>query len=1026
MKQEKKRMRSGTFIAIWTPILAVLLVVLLVGNIAAVSAAGTIDAYLGKGTRHVNIPEGSENWNTEFYTPLAATPDQARKNAEKVAEKVGDEGAVLLKNDGVLPLAQGCEVTPFGYAYLNPAYSGTGAGAADTSNNVSPEAALNTYFQINTAAVDKMKNSQVVSLTEAPGTAQANISTGLLSSDSTIYSYDPAIFSSIEGDVQGTTGLVFLTRQGNEGADKKMDGYSDGTPHYLALSEMEKDTIRFAKDHCESVVVLLISSNPIELAPLMSGEYEADAILWLGNPGARGLMSMAKILCGEVNPSGRLVDTYAADFTKDPTYQNMGEFSYSNVSFVNPSMIERPGETINTYYIEYQESIYSGYRYYETADIMDGSFTYGKLDGQGALAEPGAVCYPFGYGLSYTSFQQSVTSFEDSGDKITMSVKVQNTGDMAGKDVVQVYYSAPYTQFDIDNRIEKSAVSLVAFSKTGLLQPGESEEVTLTFAKEDMASYCYTRDNGDGTRGCYVLEEGDYTVSLRANSHDVIDGRTVSIPSTIWYDNASPRRSEINAQAAQDEKGAPLDYPAEGPDASFAAATNQFQESNDYMSRESVLLTRSDWANTFPVMAANRTKEASEIVRQAVADSFAFDYATDPLLGNVEGSAVYTEEMPASGVDNGLTLSALRGKDYDDPLWDALLDQIDYEAEKIDIQTLLFTAGYQTGKLDSIGKPATTEQDGDTGLKIGDLATCAWMSKPVVASTWNTELMYEMGCALGQEALTDGLNGWYAPGMNIHRSPFSGRNLEYFSEDGLLSGKMAAAMISGCGDQGLYCFAKHFAVNDQETNRQYFLTTWADEQTMREIYLKPFEIAFKEAKMSVKYISDDQGTISTRVMPAATGVMTAQSCIGTTIGLANYGLLTGVLRGEWGFNGSVITDLYFVLDSWLRDKMLRAGGDLYLMMNMDQLRVPVADYDSATARSLVREAIHHVSYTVVNSAALNNTAPGAIVTYDTSPWVYLLIGIDLAAGAFIVLMTVLMVRRSMDNKRHPEKYKCKG
>lgn len=512
---------------------------------------------------------------------------------------------------------------------------------------------------------------------------------------------------------------------------------------------------------------------------------------------------------------------------------------------------------------------------------------------------------------------------EHPGETIAVTVAVKNTGDTAGKDVVQIYYTAPYTQLDEEYRIEKSAVNLAAFGKTGLLQPGEQEKVTLTFDKEDMASYCYTRDNGDGTTGCYVLEAGAYTVSLRANSHDVPDSRDVAAMSTEWFDNTNPRQSEKDAQSALDENGQPLGYPADGADKAFQAATNQFQESSDYMLRESSLLTRSDWENTFPVIAEGRTKEAS-----------------------------------------------------------------------------------------------------DTGLKIGDLATCAWMSKPVVASTWNTELIYEMGCAVGQEALTDGLNGWYAPGMNIHRSPFSRRNLEYFSEDPVLTGKLAAALISGCGDQCLYCFVKHFAVNDQETNRQFFLTTWADEQTMGEIYLKAFEIAFKEARMSVKYISDDQGTVSVKVMPAATGVMTARSCIGTTICFANYGLLTGVLRGEWGFNGSVITNLHFVMEPWLRDKMLRAGGDMYLMMNMDQLRIPAGDCGSATARSLIRETIHHISYMEFNSAVMNHTAPSAIVTYDTSPWVYLLVGIDIVAGVFIVFMVTAILRRRKDNRLHPEKYRA--
>ncbi len=308
-----------------------------------------------------------------------------------------------------------------------------------------------------------------------------------------------------------------------------------------------------------------------------------------------------------------------------------------------------------------------------------------------------------------------------------------NTGDVAGKEVVQVYYSAPYTDFDSENSIEKSAFVLGAFDKTEELQPGESENVTLTFDLEDMASYCYTHDNGDGITGCYVLEAGDYDISLCANSHDVIDSRTVTVETTIWYDNSNPRQTEIDAQSSKDDDGNPTGIPSDietNLDSTFVAATNQFQECSDYMNEESTLLSRSDWDNTFPVMAEDRTKEVGDKAAEAFAANLTFDYETDAELGNVEGSIVYTEEMPESGASNGLMLASLRGVDYDDPEWDLLLDQIDYEAEISSINSLLFGAGYQTAELESIGKPATTEQDGDTGLNITGIATCTWMSKP--------------------------------------------------------------------------------------------------------------------------------------------------------------------------------------------------------------------------------------------------------------------------------------------------------
>lgn len=1025
-KQTKKRMRNKKFIAIWTPILSVLLIIMLLINVAAISASAALDGYLGKGERHVEMAEGTEDWNTDYYSINATNSTEARENAEAVAEKVGDEGIVLLKNNGALPYGEGSTITPFGYGYLNPAYTGTGAGAADGSNNVSPSKALERYFLLNNAAVDQMNSNAVVSLIEADGTFPANTSSGLLSNDSTIYGYDPSIFNTIADDLKDTESVVFITRQGNEGSDKKYDGYTDGTPHYLALSQSEKETIKFAKDNSSSVTVVIISSNAMELSPIMGGPYEADAILQIGNPGARGFASMAKIMAGEVNPSGRLVDIYPTDFTKDPTYQNIGEFSYSNATYDSQSLVERAGETLPSYYIEYQEGIYSGYRYYETAEIMEVDFIYGELDEMGGIETFGAVAYPFGYGMSYTEFDQSISTFTDNGDSIDMTVRVENKGAVAGKEVVQIYYSAPYTEFSRSNKIEKSAVNLVAFDKTDIINPGESEEVTISFLKEDMASYSYTHDNDDGTRGAYVLEEGEYIISLRKDSHNVIDSRTTDISSTIWYDHSNPRQSEVATQSALDEDGNLLEYPKKDPNSTFIAATNQFEESNEYMTNDTSLFSRSDWENTFPVMDENRTKEASETVLEALEEAYSFDYENDPKLGNVEESKVYTTEMPNSGLDNGLVLSDMRGKDYHDEDWDHLLDQIDWDADKDDIQALLFTAGYQTGKLDSIGKPATMENDGDMGLKIEGVETSAWMSKPVLASTWNVDLMYEVGEVIAQEAAIGGLDGWYAPGMNIHRSPFSGRNLEYFSEDGLLSGKLAAAMVSGAGDHGLYTFIKHFAVNDQETNRQYFLNTWADEQTMREIYLKPFEIVIKEARMTIKYISDNEGTVSTKTMPAASGVMSAQSSIGTTIAMAHHGLLTEVLRNEWGFNGSVISDLYFVMGPWLRDQALRAGQDLYLMMNIDQLLVPAEDYESATARTLMRDSIHNISYMIANSSVMNNTAPGTIISYGISPWVIWLNVGNVIVFSFIILVIIYMIRRTKDSKRFPEKYKAKG
>lgn len=505
-----------------------------------------------------------------------------------------------------------------------------------------------------------------------------------------------------------------------------------------------------------------------------------------------------------------------------------------------------------------------------------------------------------------------------------------------------------------------------------------------------MASYCYTRDNPDGTKGCYVLEGGEYGIVLGKNSHDEWGRKNHNVSSTVWYDNTNPRQTEKDAQSALDNEGKSLGFPAkalaqDGKDAQYIAATNEFQESNDYMNRDTKILTRRDWGNTFPETVAGKKKEASATVVEAIKYAQGFDPATDSALGNVAGSSVYTEKMPDSGQDNGLTVSSLRGKDYYDIDYTYLLNQINWDNELDSIKKLLYTAS--SGMSESIlGLPAIKCTDGDTGLKVN--GACSWSSKPVLAATWNTELMYEVGAAVGQEALLGGMHGWYACATNIHRSPFAGRNFEYFSEDGLLSGMMNAYVVEGAGNNGLMCHVKHFALNDQETNRSVGLNTWATEQAMREIYFKSFEISIKRPMMNVKYTADTEGNIAYRTMRAANSVMCGQNNIGTTYCYLNEDLLRGVLRGEWGYTGFTITDLTFEKSAWKRDKALRAGNDAFMTMeflaNMGVQLYPT-DTSSATARTLLRENVHHVMYAVANSSAMQGMAPGAIVYYDMSP-----------------------------------------
>lgn len=979
----------------------------------------TLTTYLGKGQSTVETPTEKQGWDGQYYE-AANSGEDAKDEAYQVAAKVQDEGTVLLKNsDATLPLAKGSTVMPFGYGYLNPIYGqlSSGGSAKWSVDPVTPEQGLSA-FNINNAAVDAMNANEVQTLAEAEGTSPAGEAGSMLGGDCKIYEYDPSIYNDVQADPTAT-GLVFITRAGQEGQDQKSDAYSDGTPHYLALSQNERGTIAAAKQKCGKVVVVLVGSAPMECGDLMSGDLAVDGILYYGHPGERGFSELSKLLDGDVNPSGRTVDTWSTDFTKDPSYASIGEHHYSNFTVTSGSLTDS-GEQ-DRMYTEYMEGVYMGYRYYETAAQVDPNFDYSS-----------EVVYPFGYGLSYTTFNQTLDSVTRADDgTITVTATVTNTGDVAGKDVVQVYYSAPYTQLDADSKVEKPACNLAAFDKTKLLDPGESQTITLTFDAEDMASYCYTHANPDGTTGCYLLEAGDYTISLRNNSHDVIASQTVTQDSTVWYDgsdNAHVRKSEKSLQSDLDDQGNAIIDGSKN----YTAATNEFQQSSDYMNTDSTILSRTDWAGTQP--QATDGKTISDEFKQNSDIFNTFDPETDPKLGNVEGSLVYAADQPTSGAHNGLVVSDLRGKSYNDPLWDKLLDQIDWDADRANIIQNFSGDAYTTAAIKSIGLPATDDEDGANGLKVAgrgmlatgqqyDMnATSSFGMQPLMGSTWNKELLYEVGHALGKEGVAQGVSGWYSPGINLHRSFFSGRDFEYYSEDPVLSGELAARAISGAGDEGMYCYLKHFALNETETGRSKLACFWCDEQAMRELYLKPFEIALRDGRMKVNYTADDQGTTATKVMRAGDAIMATQTCIGTTNGHCDYDLLTKLLRGEWGFNGMVISDYWVWNGDNLRDLCLRSGCDTYLSMNMPAMW-NIQDYDSPTARTAMRQAIHRLAYVVANSNAMQGVVPGATVSVGAAWWQNAILAITIAVVALEAGGVVLIVRRSKAELANPAAYK---
>lgn len=1007
MKKEKtkQKMSNFKFRAILIPIISFFLLIIIVGTPIAEMFSPSLDTYLGKGTRVVS---GEGTWSeedTDYYDQVYPLSSQGKLDASyagyAVAEELSDEGEVLLKNDGTLPLEEGEKVTPFGYRYTDPVMTGTGSGAATLLQDfvIEPDEALASYFDVNEDMEDVL-NSASVSYATSSGYKSSSDSNGTFAGATTsVGEFSPSIYSaSLIGDYK--TAIVFIGRQGGEGDDLQTTPYYSSSTeiaaHQLQLMPYEEEMIAFAEITCDKVILIVNSPNPMEL-----GEVEEDdginAILWVGTTGCRGFESMAKILCGQVNPSGRLVDTYYRDFTADPTYNNFGLNYYSNDSDFN----HKSEETDEAHYTEYEEGIYLGYKYYET-----------KFTDEDEYDE--AVVYPFGYGLTYSGDEvtQELDSVDYNSDTgiVTVTGTITNESDYDTKEVVQIYYDPPY--YATGSGIEKASKNLIVFDKYEVAK-NSTEEFELKFDIEDMASYDYKGYYTDGA-GSYVLEAGDYTIYLGKNAHDSWGSDTIDIEkSIVYYD-------EISENAIDNS-----DYVGKRS-SDLQTATNLYDYLSDYMDGEGEFgengakdkLTRADDLSSSTTVP--ETVDAPDAVVEM------FEQST---LGTFEYSDLilekYGEEAPTSCADNELTLSQLRGLDYDDPQWDLLLDQLDYSSSQID-KTLGYGA-FNTGTIDAIGKGSTNESDGPqaigkTGVSDGTGAACAYPAEIVIASTWNLELAEAMGIAIGDEALAQNSNGWYAPACNIHRSPFQGRVYEYYSEDAVLSGYMTAYVVQGASSRGYTCYIKHFAANEQEQER-VALMTWLDEQTLREIYLKPFEMAVKLGEIEEKYLAlgeDGEYTLTTITRKAATGMMTSMNYLGAKWTALDYSLNTEILRNEWGFEGVVITDSATPYDDQFINALM-AGNDYWLSFMSPTL----SDKTSAAAQWAIRQAIHNMCYAVVNSNYMQYVGPTESVSYTMSPWEIGLITGDVIVGALCVAGIVWIVLRTLDEKKHPEKYKRK-
>lgn len=947
-KAAKKPMSNRRFLGIWIPVLALVTVIAVGANVAVGMFRGAIESYMGTGTWEIKNTAETDDWDTQYYEGDYDTRDEAKAASSEVVERIADEGMTLLKNDDALPMKAGA-VTLLGRGAADPIYGGSGSGTADTSTATDIRAGIeDAGFTVNDTVYGILEKYAKAHPAEDGGRTnivmdepdKSNYNIGEMPVDD----YTDEARASF--DEFGDAGILVVGRGGGEGGDlatdmTAWDDRADKGTHQLELNDDEKDALALAKKSFDTVIVLVNASTSMELGDLQDDDA-VDAILQVGSPGADGFSALGRILTGEVNPSGHTTDVFSRDFTADPTFRNFGDYAYSNID--------------DAYFVDYEEGIYSGYRYYETA-AEEGFIDYDK-----------AVVYPFGYGLSYTDFSWSVADqrLGDVDGTIEIDVDVTNTGDVAGKDVVQLYYTAPYTP----GGIEKAHVVLGDFAKTPEIAPGESETVTVSMPVEDMASYDY-RD-----AGAYVLEKGAYELKIQTDSHTLAPGTEAidyTVDETVTYTDG--RTSDV------------------------AAPTNRFDDvSAEYADGSRTEFSRADFAGTFPSSPEGDDFAASD-------DTVA---AFEPY--DAEAAADASDaEMPTTGADTDLSLIDLRGLDYDDEKWGELLDSLTVD----DMTSVVLSGAYNTAALPDIAKIRTNDLDGPAGFSSfinPELwQGTAFPSNYFIGQTWNPELAHEMGVAAGNEALTMGVNGWYAPAVNLHRSPFAGRNFEYYSEDPLTSGKLAAEVADGALERGVYTFTKHFSGNDQETNRvNNGVSAWATEQAMRELYLKPFEIVVKNVSGEVPYL-DENGEEQTAEV-GTLGIMSSFNRWGGTWAGGSEALLTNVLRGEWGFQGFVITD-FNLYDYMYPDQSVAAGNDLMLTFEGTK---PMDDTSSAYAVSNLRQAMHNILYTVANSNAMNGIAPGASLEYHMAGWeLGVLLGTILLAVLIVVglVWVVIRVRR---------------
>lgn len=877
------------------------------------------------------------NATTTKYTLSDATVSKANE----LAKDVQSEAITMLKNDDSnLPLS-GKKVNVFGWGSTNPVYGGTGSGSMSKQyKTVSlldgmKQAGLKTNTELSKLYTDYRKDRPEV---------------GMFAQDWTLPEVPAKQYSDkLVSDAKDFSdeAVVVLTRVGGEGADLPTDMKAKGITYknnskdyddfqkgesFLQLSKTERDMIDLVTSNFKKVTLVYNGANTFQF-DFLNDYPQIQSVVWCPPAGQTGFSALGEVLAGETNPSGKTSDTFLKDLTKSVSYNNFGKFEYTNMAdkaakykgFTGDDVTAIPG------FVNYSEGIYVGYKFYETASD------------EGLINYDDTVAFPFGYGLSYTSFDQKLDSVKYKGGKVTVTATVTNTGDKAGKDVVEVYYNPPYT----DGGIEKASKNLAGFEKTKELQPGESQKVTVKFDDDDMASYDYK-----GAKA-YMLEKGDYDISIQSDSHHVIDHKAITVKDTVTYDSDSNTHNGDKT-----------------------VATNQF----DDVAGDVTYLSRADhFANYKEATAAPTNFKMSDKAKETFYNNSNYD----PKKFDKD-----SDKMPTTGAKNGLKLSDMYGKDYDDADWDKLLDQLTFD----DMDNLIANGGYGTQAVKSVGKIQLTDADGPASLNnnFTGVGSIGFPASTAFACTWNKDLAKQFGEMIGDMAHDMHVAGWYAPAMNIHRNAFSGRTFEYFSEDSLLFGVMASSEISGAKSKGVYSFMKHFALNDQETKRTEMLCTWTNEQAMREIYLKPFEMSVKEG--------------------GAQAVMSSFNYIGNTYAGADSALLQTVLRGEWGFKGFVLTDYFGGYGYQNADQEVRAGNDS--MLATTKITNHITD-KSATSVKAMRQAAHNILYTAANSWQYANGEP-KVATPIWKTAMYVAWGV---VAVLVIGLEFLTIKRYLSRKK---------